>query len=44
MRYVAERVGRGGAVLDTRTGLRVWFNWHREAIEAAREMNEGRHQ
>jgi len=40
MRYEAEKVGRSGAVLDTKTGLREWFNWHREAIETSRKLNE----
>jgi hypothetical protein len=35
-RYVAEN---SGAVLDTRTGLREWFNSFREAIEWARRKN-----
>jgi hypothetical protein len=39
MRYVSEKVGRGGAVLDTKTGLREWFNWHREAITEAALLN-----
>lgn len=36
MRYKAEA---SGAVLDTKTGLRQWFNSYREAIEAARRLN-----
>ena len=36
MRYVAEK---SGAVLDTKTGLREWFNSYGEAIEAAIARN-----
>lgn len=35
-RYISES---SGAVLDTKTGLRMWFNSHREAIEAAKRLN-----
>jgi len=37
MRYIAEH---SGAVLDTKTGLREWFNLYREAIEIAKERNK----
>ena len=36
MRYVAES---SGAVLDTKTGLREWFNSFREAIAWAAAHN-----
>jgi hypothetical protein len=36
MRYVAEN---SGAVLDTKTGLRQWFDSHAEAIEVACKLN-----
>ena len=36
MRYIAER---SGAVLDTVTGLREWFNSFREAIAVAAARN-----
>jgi hypothetical protein len=36
MRYIAEN---SGAVLDIKTGLREWFDSHREAIKAANEKN-----
>lgn len=35
-RYVAEN---SGAVLDTKTGLREWFNSLAEAIEVARRKD-----
>lgn len=38
MRYKAER---SGAVLDTKTGLREWFDSHNEAIAAAASKNKG---
>jgi hypothetical protein len=37
MRYVPEQ---SGAVLDTKTGLREWFDSHREAIEVANRLNK----
>ena len=37
-RFVPER---SGSVPDTKTGLREWFNSHREAIDAARAKNTG---
>jgi len=36
MRYEPES---SGAVLDTKTGLREWFNSFQEAIEVARIKN-----
>lgn len=37
MRYRAEN---SGAVLDTKTGLREWFDSYAEAIEVAKERNK----
>jgi hypothetical protein len=36
MRYKAEN---SGAILDTKTGLREWFNSYVEAIEMAKHKN-----
>jgi hypothetical protein len=36
MRYVPET---SGAVLDTKTGLREWFDSYREAIAVAAKRN-----